>query len=275
MNVDHPKLTAALEYAKNGYRVLPVIANSREPAMRDGIKHATDHSEEIHCWSWGPGFGVGIATTGLVVIEIEELSHPWSITEPYASALWTGAVAKTPRGGLQHWFRSPDGFGGRNSLNVVALGVRLVTNDSFAIAAPTVRPSGAYSWVQGDLRAIERKDLPLLPEVLCEYVSGAEQLANPGWRDEYLPCRVLLQNDERASALSIHADNLRRSGSGPVEIQSALHAVNAALCDPPLPATDIDALATSMSKKRSIAKVSKAPSRVHRRGAKKTGVKGV
>lgn len=71
--MQNPKLAAALEAAAKGFRVFPVKANSKIPALKDWPDKATDDRRRIESW-WNldPDFNIGIATGhGLLVVDAD------------------------------------------------------------------------------------------------------------------------------------------------------------------------------------------------------------
>lgn len=71
--MQNPKLAAALEAAAKGFRVFPVKANSKIPALKDWPDKATDDRRRIESW-WNldPDANIGIATGhGLLVVDAD------------------------------------------------------------------------------------------------------------------------------------------------------------------------------------------------------------
>ncbi len=71
--MQNPKLAAALEAAAKGFRVFPVKANSKTPALKDWPDRATDDRRQIESWwSADHDFNIGIATgRGLLVVDAD------------------------------------------------------------------------------------------------------------------------------------------------------------------------------------------------------------
>lgn len=74
--MQNPKLAAALEAAAKGFRVFPVKANSKTPALKDWPDRATDDRRQIESWwSADHDFNIGIATgRGLLVVDADTKS---------------------------------------------------------------------------------------------------------------------------------------------------------------------------------------------------------
>lgn len=71
--MQNPKLAAALEAAARGFRVFPVLPNSRRPAIDDWPALAATDPHQIESW-WkaDPDFNIGVATgNGMLVIDAD------------------------------------------------------------------------------------------------------------------------------------------------------------------------------------------------------------
>lgn len=98
-------LDAALELAKLGYSVFPLKPGGNTPLFPDGHKDATTDPERIKdWWSRYPQANIGVKTDGLIVVEVEPEGMKWEMLPKLIEA--AGAVAITPRGGFQLWFRA-------------------------------------------------------------------------------------------------------------------------------------------------------------------------
>lgn len=72
------QLRAALDAARRGWHVFPLIPGEKRPALRDWEPRATTDRERIaRCWTRAP-YNVGIATgpSGLVVLDLDRPKHP-------------------------------------------------------------------------------------------------------------------------------------------------------------------------------------------------------
>lgn len=91
-------LEAALRYAELGYAVFP-CANALNPApiTRHGFKNASTDPETIADW-WHrfPTACIGLATTGLVVIDVDGPANLW-LTEERALELSRANGSNTAR----------------------------------------------------------------------------------------------------------------------------------------------------------------------------------
>lgn len=138
-------LEAALAYARQGWRVLPIDPTSKRPTNKTGVTGATTSEQAIIDW-WGnhPSWNVGIATgaPGPDVLDVDNLE---AFTDFIADAGHVGIHDSTPfvetaRG--RHYY-----FIGTEQ-RTIALGFgELRRQGSYVIAPPSIHPSGkTYSW---------------------------------------------------------------------------------------------------------------------------------
>src|SRR5262249_6151904 len=108
-NTNNVFLAVALRYASLGYRVFPCAACTKEPLTGHGFHDATTSAEQIERW-WAqhPTANIGIATEGLLVVDIDGKSNPWLNGNPERlQELTRGPLATTPHGGRHCFFRRP------------------------------------------------------------------------------------------------------------------------------------------------------------------------
>jgi hypothetical protein len=109
--MQNPKLAAALEAAAKGFRVFPVAANSKIPAVKDWPGLATTDPSAIGTW-WrtDPDFNIGIATgNGLVVVDVDtKRGAPGAESLDMLDALGFPESLRvaTPSGGTHVYLRS-------------------------------------------------------------------------------------------------------------------------------------------------------------------------
>ncbi len=71
-------LNAAIRYAEMGYRVFPCVPGGKAPLTDHGFHDASTDAEQIEgWWSRHPLANVGIATEGLIVIDIDGATNAW------------------------------------------------------------------------------------------------------------------------------------------------------------------------------------------------------
>jgi hypothetical protein len=160
--------TAAIGYARLGYRVLPLAPGEKRPHGRlvpHGLKEASRDLEVIRAW-WRscPECGVGIvAPEEVLVLDVDD-PGVWDALRSDYPALEAAPRQRTPKGGCHLFLRLPDGV--RLSATTRALeGVDLRgMGRAYVVAAPTRLADGrTYTW---EVPLVRPEALPLIPEAL-------------------------------------------------------------------------------------------------------------
>ncbi len=131
-------LTAALRYADLGYRVFPCAPGRKTPMTANGFKDATTDAERIEAW-WKdePAANVGIATEGLVVVDVDTRGNLWLADDHDRQAgLATAPLSLTANGGKQYVFRQPPGKAWRNTTGKLAPKVDTRADGGYIVAPP-------------------------------------------------------------------------------------------------------------------------------------------
>jgi hypothetical protein len=105
------------------------------------------------------------------------------------------------------------------------------------IAAPSVHESGVE--YEGEPPAVDR--LPAMPDSVRAIIAAAKNGARPR-PDDVIPA------GSRNSTLTSRAGSLRRRGMTAEDMAVELAAVNAKLCQPPLPASEVEEIARSVAR---------------------------
>ncbi|HOG29681.1 MAG TPA: bifunctional DNA primase/polymerase, partial [Vicinamibacterales bacterium] len=103
-------LESALAYARLGYAVFPCMPGGKTPATKHGCKDATTDEARIAAW-WRkqPNANIGLATTGLIVVDVDGDDNPWLKDQPdLQQTLALAPLSLTPSGGRHHIFRQPN-----------------------------------------------------------------------------------------------------------------------------------------------------------------------
>lgn len=254
-----PNHRAALEYIKRGWRIFPIFemlagdcscppghpsreggackSPGKHPRTGRGHTEATTDSKQIDTW-WAlePDSNVGIATgNGLIVLDIdpkngggESLKTLLAGAEP-----WQTPTVQTGSGGLHFYFRNQGEF--RNKAGFHKLpGIDVRGDGGYVVAPPSNHESGNhYEWIVGPDSAMTAWPWP-------DDDKQAQPIADPV--DDMIP------EGQRNAALASLAGTFRRRGMDADEIEAALSVVNERRCNPPLPASEISAIAKSVSR---------------------------
>ncbi len=243
---------AALASAELGYRVFPCAAETNPaPLTPQGFKNATTDANQIERW-WRryPNACIGIATEGLLVIDVDAPPNPWLSDRPeLAAELLSAPTSVTPGGGRHHFFRRPAGKTWKCTVGRLAPHVDTRTDGGYVVIPPSVRSDGSYRWIEG-----------------CEIDTGIEGLPEPpGWLIEQLDIvgsdlRItsneasapghenLIPSGQRNGALARLAGTMRRAGMSQPEIVAAIHETNLLRCRPPLGRDEVERIAASISR---------------------------
>jgi hypothetical protein len=239
-------LDAALSYAELGFAVFPCEPGGKRPACEHGCNDATTDEDQIERW-WTdrPDCNVGIATDGLLVVDIDGQDNPWlSSLGDRIDDLMGCPAAWTPRGGMHLYFRQPVDGTFRNTTSALADKVDTRASGGYVVAPPSNRAEGGgYRWFPD--RELERL-LPEPPAWLVELLKTNKSKAGER-RDEPTPSEPLIEG-RRNSTLTSIAGKMRRFGISGKAIDAALQATNCDRCSPPLDPREVSQIAASVAK---------------------------
>jgi hypothetical protein len=239
-------LENALRYAELGYKVFPCIPGGKKPLTEHGFKDATGDSKIIAAW-WEttPDANIGIATEGLVVIDIDGANNPWLADAPDKIAdLLRAPTAQTPRGGRHHVFRQPTGKDWRSTTGAIAEKVDTRSNGGYIVAPPSLALGKPYEWLDGH-EIVPVSVLPEPPAWLAAILDAAPpQSAHVGPQSE--TDGNAIPSGMRNATLARLGGAMRRVGMCYAEIKAALIQANADRCKPPLGIAEVDKIAASI-----------------------------
>lgn len=255
-------LNAALRYAEMGYRVFPCVPGGKAPLTDHGFHDASIDAEQIErWWSRYPLANVGIATEGLIVIDIDGDTNAWPTGDPERMLdLAVAPMAITPRGGSHRIFRQPAGKCWRCTEGRLAPKVDTRADGGYIVAPPSVVEDKTYRWAPG----LELDDPPeRLPEPPAWLVADLDRLTNgplangsptlahvPPIAAEGEPDANAIPEGQRNATLARLGGNMRRVGMSQAEIAAALHQTNQDRCDPPLEPCEVQRIAASIARYR-------------------------
>lgn len=169
VNTPYTLESAAGEYAKKGWRVLPCHSITKagtcscgkadcdsagkHPITRRGVRDATTNQAKINeWWSKHPNANIGVATgqaSGFIVLDIDPRNSGDAnlamLIDQYG-ALPETATAETGGGGAHYLFAVPEG----KLRGTIRTGIDLKADGGYIIAAPSTHRSGKqYRWREG------------------------------------------------------------------------------------------------------------------------------
>lgn len=245
--LENEVLSTALKYAERGFSVIPVRPDKRPfiAWQKYQKRHATAH--EITRWfeRW-PQAMIGIVTgkiSGLAVVDIDSPEGAKEIGK-YIPLDAIGPTAMTPRGGLHHYFKCPEGLG--NNTGAIP-GCDLRANGGYVVAPPSSNGEGkCYQWMKG--LSIFDVPLPELPEAYLCKISDVDIVDKSGhFVDIMLPhvdkgdkFELSFSQGKRDDSLFHTALALAKGGCSYNNIIYILN-ILASHCSPPFPATEVPA----------------------------------
>jgi hypothetical protein len=160
----------ALRLLGLGYTPLPINPGTKKPWLDEWIPFQTRQPTEDEIDQWytdHPAAGVGIVTTGLLIIDIDGPTNPWPEDPDQKMDLSVAPCAETPGGGRHLDVRAPAGHTWGNWNGELAHKVDVKVDRGFLVVPPTPRPGGRpYAWQGGDWLNQAPEQLPLPPEWL-------------------------------------------------------------------------------------------------------------
>jgi hypothetical protein len=152
-------LRAALDYARIGWHIFPLLPGRKEPATAHGVKDATiDLFQISRWWSSNPKYNIGLACgakSGVYVIDVDldvEKGIDGYATYEAKFKKANGELPdtirqNTPRGGFHAFFRTNDSPANKNNWYP---GIDIRGDGYYVLLSPSIHPNGkVYSWVVG------------------------------------------------------------------------------------------------------------------------------
>lgn len=252
MSARSPLLEAALTYAEHGYSVFPTAPRGKRPLTATGFKAATrDERDILHRWGEHPDANIGVAcgASHIVVLDIDSKAgaDPQDVFGELDIAgvplIYTGEAPepseKAPNSlaGVRgaHLYFAGD-LAGTNDLSIVGCEIR--GNQHYVVAPPSVHPSGVV--YEGALPPAA--ELPPVPDWL------PAMIAAPNGNASAPPVAEMIPAGARNSTLASIAGTMRRRGMSVKAIAAALQVENEERCWPPLPAAEVEQIASSIGR---------------------------
>ena len=231
-------IDAALYYAARGYPVFPCVPGYKRPATENGYKDATTDPVEIReWWTANPNANIGIATEGMLVVDVDVKKGPNAWFEEYSDQLDSIAVSETAHGGRHYLFRQPNGRPYRNTTSRIASDVDTRATGGYIVAPPSVlvpdaeieQDGGTYQWAKGKRLKMSMDELSPPPEFVLSALENGKPRGKTksknykvteGERNDYL-FRFACKNNDKANLTElVKQENEKR-------------------CDPPLDEAEV------------------------------------
>jgi hypothetical protein len=245
-------LAAALRYAELGYQVFPCIPGGKTPLTKHGFRDATTDAEQIEqWWTLHPTANVAIATTGLLVIDVDGEGNNWLVDAPERRLeLAAAPMSLTPGGGQHYIFRPSDGRSYRGHAGRLAPHVDVRADGGYIVVPPSILAGGnGYRWGEGLALDVPPAQLPEPPAWLVDQL---DQLATSSPTVAHVASGPAGANPipegQRNATLARLAGTMRRVGMSQAELRAALVVANATRCVPPMPDDEVERIAASVAR---------------------------
>ncbi len=248
---------AALEYARRGFRVLPIcpVRGCRSRTCKPG-KHpmvgkwqecACSDPTQIRQWfSKWPDAGVGIATgteSKVFVVDVDGQQGEETLLSLMKTHDWNPNTLTATTGRGRHLYFCHPG-GKVITRAAIAPGLDVRGDGGLVVAPPSPHVTGAhYQWVDAD------KPIADAPAWLAKMVTESKVKAAVSFQAQHTSAEdVVIQEGERNAKLLSIAGKLRAAGMGKNEIETQLMSLNNHACKPPLADEEVRGIAHSISK---------------------------
>ncbi len=262
-NPSHELLTAALDYAKKGFRVFPLHSINdqgrctcgkqdcekpgKHPRICNGFKGATtDGSQIIHWWNQHPDANIGICTgKGLLVVDVDGDEGEDSLSELQEKQGKLPDTCESLTGRGRHiYLSSPTDKYIKSSSSQIGNKLDVRCEGAYVVAPPSRHYLGnGYEWECSS----HPEDIPMAeaPEWLIQLACTRKRQKrnkNGRWGSSFKP---ILHIGERNETLFKEACHLRDLGLDRDRAEHFIHLRNRCDCVPPLKDTEVETLLRS------------------------------
>jgi len=236
-------LEHALFYASKGWRVFPLIAKEKVPAVRWADVATTERNMILGWWEHDPNANVGIATgekSGILVLDIDA-GHGGEETlaqlEAKNGQLPHTPICRTGGGGRHFFFRYAPGT--KNTAGKIGAGIDTRSEGGYVVGANSLHPNGTnYEWDKAHLPS--QTQIAQAPNWLLNMLIENRPTLSPTQADgAYI-------SGQRNNALTSLAGAMRRRNMTEESIFLALNAENLNRCMPPLPEAEVRMIVASV-----------------------------
>jgi len=147
--VSDDKLSAALAWAARGFRVFPVVAGAKVPAIEGWLDSATTDAAAITAWwrdpltGWSQPYNIGVLTNDMIVVDVDDKNGKNGTRSLLDLDLpLETLIVRTPTGGRHVYYTGPN-----KSLSVNRLGEGLDIRSfhGYVLAPGSSLPNGEYT----------------------------------------------------------------------------------------------------------------------------------
>ena len=242
-DIDRPPVDFALYLAAQGFRILPIPPRRKGPVLNDWPNKATTDPGQIAQWfDKQPDGNYGIATAGLIVVDIDPRhgGHLW--LEENEHRLPDTLRFRTCSGGFHFLFRAPDGREIGNPIGI-APGIDIRGNGGQIVGPGSIHPDGGQYTIEVGPNDVELAETPAW---LIELIEQPKPKPNRQDGPEADLNSGPIPEGTRDATLTRICGHLFKALSEP-KVREELRRINAARCQPPLPQTDVERIVKSIS----------------------------
>jgi Bifunctional DNA primase/polymerase, N-terminal/AAA domain/Primase C terminal 1 (PriCT-1) len=239
---------AAIEYARRGWHVFPVIPGGKVPLTTRGLLDASlDEAQIDRWWSMWPNANIGIRTgvvSNLVVLDVDGVDGLASLDylKQEFGPIDESVLARTGSGGVHIYLQHP-GVEVRNSVGRLGPGLDIRGDGGCVVAPPSTHESGgSYKW-ESVGAVLEPQQVP---DWLCQRLAT---IARGSLAADASVEKVLFREGVRNDTLTSIAGLLRRLGGDAPAIAHCLHVINGQCCEPALPQQEVESIATGIARR--------------------------
>lgn len=241
-------LQYALRYIALGWPVFACRENDKRPIAQGGFHTATlERSEVVATWQQHPRANIGIpAGRAWWVLDVDPRHgghETLAAIEDRFGELPDTLIAKTPSGGLHYYF-APDARA-RNTAAKLGPGLDTRGDGGYVLVEGSSVGGNRYAFQDWDPLTEDASPIAPAPDWLIEAAFGTprqREQASGSTTESAVP------EGGRNAFLARQAGRFRRMGYGADEIESMLHTINAARCNPPLPDDEVRQVAQSVAR---------------------------
>ncbi len=168
------KLDSALLWASRGFKIFPLLTNSKFPAITHWQEQATTDKRAIHAW-WGDSdLNIGVLTTDHVVLDVDCKNGQFGYESLEGLGISCSTLTvKTPTGGLHLYY---DGESCKNRVGFLGptSGLDIRSKGGFVVAPGSIIDGVPYEILVD--APIELAPEVLRPFMLPPHVNGREDL---------------------------------------------------------------------------------------------------